>query len=173
MPRRFHPEQPFPRGGVPCRARRNGFASGSGKRKGSPEQGNLWMFQNLTTSKQRACCRDAPPRTVRDEGIRVVKALVERAGVVRAVGAEPDSAVLQRAASDAAALIALPAAAAGTVSAQLHRAQRAVQPAERKTGAFPHKSPHFLPPAAPDRESRVSPAMAQSSPASSMSSTRM
>ena len=83
-------------------------------------------------------------RPVRDEGIRVVKTLIERAGVFRAVRAELDASVRERAARDAAALVALPAAAAGAMAAQVHGAQAAVEPAERKAGLISCKAFHAI-----------------------------
>ena len=67
---------------------------------------------------------------VRDEGIALVKALVAGAGVLGAVPAEFRAAMFQGAARDGAALVALPAAAAGAVAAQVHPAKAAFQPAE-------------------------------------------
>lgn len=115
----------------------------------------------------------APPRTVRDEGIRVVKALVERAGVVRAVGAEPDSAVLQRAAGDAAALVALPAAGSRDSIRPAASCTARSSARRAKNGCIPAQIPSFFASCSAGQGVAGQPGDGAEQPASSMSSTRM
>ena len=67
------------------------------------------------------------PISVWDKGVPIVKALVAGTGVLRALPAEWDAAVLQGTLSYGTALIARTATAAGTVAAKMHGAQSAVQ----------------------------------------------
>lgn len=84
------------------------------------------------------------PVPVGDEGVPIVKAVIVRAGVLRTFPAKGHPAVGQGAFGDGAALVARPAAAAGTVSAQMHGAKGAVETAEGEASLLSDKAFHTV-----------------------------
>ena len=71
-----------------------------------------------------------PPASVRHKGIPAVKPVIPGAGILRALPAKRDPAVLNGAPSYGAALVARSTAAAGAVAALPHGTQGAVEPTE-------------------------------------------
>ena len=84
------------------------------------------------------------PVPVRDKGIPVAEAIIAGTGVLRAFPAKLDAAVLQGAPGHGAALIACSAAAAGTVAAQVHGAQGAVEATQGEAGFCTGKTFHAV-----------------------------
>lgn len=76
------------------------------------------------------------------KGVPIIKSIITRTGVLRAFPAKLDAAMLQRAFGYGAALIACSAAAAGTVAAQMHTAQGAVEATQGEAGFCSCKTFH-------------------------------
>ena len=84
------------------------------------------------------------PVPVGHKGVPVVEAVVAGTGVLRALPAKRNAAVLQGAPGDGAALVARSAAAAGTEAAQVHGAEATVEAAEGEEGLFSGKTFHGI-----------------------------